>query len=572
MKKLLQTLATLTLLLSFSLAHASSINGILLDENREGVPDHPIELTFHNPNVPSVTVDLVTDSVGRFSQGIPRGFETGGAILFRYEDCNRDTIEKRFVLPPVVPPNRIFRLPFCKDGNTGNDCAVRVQSRPTNSGDVHLTAIARGARPFQYEWSNGDTTQTTTVPQNSDYCVTMTDATGCMDRFCNDDVDSCAVKIIRAPGNPNDSSFQLIALFRPGGDSVSYAWDTGDSTRVVDISGPGTYCVTATNQDGCSASSCITIPERDSSCLEAEFVVTRDSSGQFVVLSVSHDPNLDLTYLWNTGDTTREINVDQSGMYVVRIFNPEDSCIVVRRTFVRLDQCKVKILMRLTAQGIRLTAITPGPPNQNVEFEWSTGETTRSILIRDLNRRYCVTAIYPNCRARDCIIPRINRGPHSISIRPFGLNDDDELILVAESPKEMNIIWEDGTEGPYFTPPAPGTYTAYGIDSDGKQSHSTFRLSSADLDQAPGQNMTEIPDFQIYPNPAQDRIQLGFDVSPSTTTSIIIYNMSGRIMKEVPSQKLANQRAIDISNLAPGMYILELRSGDTARKQKFVVN
>lgn len=571
MKKLLQTLATLTLLLSFSLAHAS-INGILLDENREGVPDHPIELTFHNPNVPSVTVDLVTDSVGRFLQDIPRGFERGSAMVFRYENCSMDTIEKRFVLPPVVPPNRIFRLSFCKDGNTGNNCAVRVQSRPTNSGDVHLTAIARGVPPFQYEWSNGDTTRTTVVPQNSDYCVTMTDSTGCMDRYCYDDVDSCAVKVIRAPGNPNDSSLQLIALFRPGGDSISYAWDTGDSTRVISISGPGTYCVTATNQDGCSASSCITIPERDSSCLEAEIDVTLDSSGQFAVLSVSHDPNLDLTYRWNTGDTTREINVDQSRMYIVRIFNPEDSCVVIKRTLVQLDRCKVKIVMRLTNQGIQLTAITPGPPNQNVKFEWSTGDTTRSIRIQDLSRRYCVTAIYPNCRARDCFVPRINRGPHTISIRPFGLDDNDELVLIAESPQEMNIIWEDGTKGPYFTPPGPGTYTAFGIDKDGEQTHSTFRMTLEDLDKLHGQNITEITNFHIYPNPAQDEIRLGFDDSPSTPTSVIIYNMSGRIMKEVPSQKLPNQKAIDISNLRPGMYILELRSGDTARKQKFVVN
>src|SRR5258706_581832 len=82
-------------------------------------------------------------------------------------------------------------------------------------------------------------------------------------------------------------------------------------------------------------------------------------------------------------------------------------------------------------------------------------------------------------------------------------------------------------------------------------------------------------EFNIYPNPASDKLKINPDASGSELTieAVKIYNMIG---EEFFSQKLmANgqqQVVIDISKLSPGMYVAELKAGGKSSRKMFSVH
>ena len=95
----------------------------------------------------------------------------------------------------------------------------------------------------------------------------------------------------------------------------NYLWNTGDTTANILVTASGTYKVTITNSEGCTAISNplavhydpIQIPS-----IEALSDTTFCAGGQ-VVLNSSEAPS----YLWSTGETTQSIAVNQSGQYSV---------------------------------------------------------------------------------------------------------------------------------------------------------------------------------------------------------------------------------------------------------------
>jgi hypothetical protein len=75
--------------------------------------------------------------------------------------------------------------------------------------------------------------------------------------------------------------------------------------------------------------------------------------------------------------------------------------------------------------------------------------------------------------------------------------------------------------------------------------------------------------FAIYPNPAKESIAISSSNS-QTNISVIIYSISGKKIKEVPSFK-ANQ-SMNVSTLASGMYILTIENSEKVlTTQKLVV-
>lgn len=75
--------------------------------------------------------------------------------------------------------------------------------------------------------------------------------------------------------------------------------------------------------------------------------------------------------------------------------------------------------------------------------------------------------------------------------------------------------------------------------------------------------------FTIYPNPATDTIAIS-STDSQASYSVVIYSISGKKIKEVPSIKV--YESMDISTLTSGIYILTIESSEKVRTtQKLVV-
>jgi parallel beta-helix repeat protein len=151
-----------------------------------------------------------------------------------------------------------------------------------------------------YLWSTTETTQSITASPNvtTTYSVTVTTANS---PFCTN-TDSHTVTVIPTPvvSITGDASVCQggTATLNASAGFVSYAWSTGSTTQQIVVTSPGTYSVTVTNANNCTATTSfyvstynvnVTItPSNPEVCLGNPLILTATGGA---------------TYLWSNGAT-----------------------------------------------------------------------------------------------------------------------------------------------------------------------------------------------------------------------------------------------------------------------------
>lgn len=137
-----------------------------------------------------------------------------------------------------------------------------------------LSAIVTGGSGnFKYSWSNGTTDKEINIAQDSifegkTYCVTITDVTAnCTKTFCK------LVHPIYTFLRFSCDEKKLYGSHFGGENPVTYLWSNGSVDKNIIVNTSGTYCLTATDTNGCTSSSCEiidlsipTVDDKPSSC------------------------------------------------------------------------------------------------------------------------------------------------------------------------------------------------------------------------------------------------------------------------------------------------------------------
>jgi hypothetical protein len=78
--------------------------------------------------------------------------------------------------------------------------------------------------------------------------------------------------------------------------------------------------------------------------------------------------------------------------------------------------------------------------------------------------------------------------------------------------------------------------------------------------------------FQLYPNPAKDRIYMASKESPLKNLSMEIIDTQGRQTLLVEEQSAFLQKEINLSTLTPGMYLVKIRIGEEEYSGKLIIS
>jgi len=302
---------------SSSSINATSAGTYMVSVSAAGSCTHTASLELINPNLnrPSILLDdnaatsfcegetitltasemnNITWSNGETTPSII--VDTTGVYFFTFDDgtacgqVNSDTVEVDvYPLPEIALP---AVSPLCSGDNTILDAGAGFSS---------------------YQWSTGDISQTISINTPNTFSVTVSDANGC---------ENSASTVAFFTPNPTPVITGDFA-FCPGSSSQlsvnpsfsAYNWSTGASTQSIDVAVGGSYSVSVTDANGCSASTMVEII-----ALAAPAPVIGGSlsfcSGNTTTLDVGAGF---ASYLWSTGETTPSIIVDTIDTYSVTV-------------------------------------------------------------------------------------------------------------------------------------------------------------------------------------------------------------------------------------------------------------
>ena len=235
-----------------------------------------------------------------------------------------------------------------------------------------------------YRWSNAATKDTTTVSPTTTtwYLITVTNASGCAK------TDSVRVVVNAVPtpaitGNPLFCKGLTTNLTASGG--TSYRWQTGATANQIGINQAGTYTVTVTNANNCSATKSIDVTARTlvSSAAITDIVCYGQKTGRIAAtISTIGTANTPYTFTWsgNVGTPTNIanstiVNTLSAGSYPLSIRDVDGCRLDTSFTIRQPDSLKITVSSLKNENcsvgnngQITLTATGGTPP---LQYLWS---------------------------------------------------------------------------------------------------------------------------------------------------------------------------------------------------------
>jgi hypothetical protein len=251
-----------------------------------------------------------------------------------------------------------------------------------NDGDLTI-AVNGGAAPYSYVWSSGGSGISGANLSAGNYTVTVTDANNCT---------STVVAVINEPtaltliGNDytahcgqSDGSAEV--LVNGGVPVYSYSWSTGTSTNnTISAMPAGSYTVTVTDDNGCTAQTSINIPDETGPTLNVaslnDVSCNGGADGSIGVATVNG--NAPFSYLWSNGTAAAVNPILSAGTYTVTVTDNFGCTSTLQATVA--EPAAILLAFNNTtstcgnANGT--STVTPAGGTAPYSYLWSSGAST----------------------------------------------------------------------------------------------------------------------------------------------------------------------------------------------------
>ena len=238
-------------------------------------------------------------------------------------------------------------------------------------------AASGGTAPYHFTWSNGETSQTLTNPAPGYYFLTVTDANGCL---------SVSGLAINEPLSVTVHTIDVVcplwcdgsaeAIITGGAEPYTFLWNTGATSQVIFPLPPGTFTVTVTDGNGCTAAASGDVSEPPAIVLN--FTVQNPCSGSASATISATGGTPPLTYQWSNGATGQSVAGLTEGVWFVTVTDgngcKKDTSVTVSNgvTFVLTNV--ENATCDGVANGSATATITSGIGP--LSYLWSDGQTT----------------------------------------------------------------------------------------------------------------------------------------------------------------------------------------------------
>ena len=431
--------------------------------------------------------------------------------------------------------------------------------------------ISGGTEPYAILWNNNETTAQITGLTNGHYTVVVTDDNGCAVNGAVD-VNSLNTPPVAAfTADVESGCAPLTVNFTDNSTNFpqTWTWYFGEATSseqnpVYTFNEPGTYTVTliVSNLDGTDvetavirvyANPTVIVPEQQQS------IICEGSSSE---ITVWNDANI--SYEWSNGSTESTTVVTEAGTYTLTITDEHGCSATAAFEMTMAPVPEVSLGADIDVCENSEAEINAGEGYN--WYNWSTGEMTQSIMVSAAGE-YSVTVFNEyGCEASDTIAVSLLAAP-TFAISDTSVCVNEEIVLSVDT--EDEVLWFGETEGNTYaqTYPYAGEYLVWVTVSNGECE--TTDTITVTVETCTSIDEMAAMEIQLYPNPVRDMATFtvtGYEGAISYT----VVDLSGREMTfETVSVDNESAHTVDVSALAPGVYVLRITTGTEVHNLKF---
>ena len=356
-------------------------------------------------------------------------------------------------------------------------------------------AISGGTAPYDYAWSNGQTTQDLTSLTGGTYSVVVSDALGCQ---------VTAAITVEAPSAPlaatavisdagcNGLPSGMINITVTGGTApYSYAWTNGSSQPNLVNVFAGSYGLVVTDINGCQFEALYEIEEPDP--ITATFNVSGtscfgDSDGSIEVMpSGGQAP---YSYVWSNGSTSQNQFNLVGGTYNVTITDANncsvtESVVVGDSRNLAVTVSKTDILCKGEMSGMISLNVTGG--SGSYTYLWNNGSTSRDLSGVAAGVYDVVISDDGGCATTASVVisePSLALSAtidHSDDMACFGQTDGFGRVVPLGGIAPYTYLWSTGARTPAIDNLTAGNYTVSVTDANGCVVQESFTIRQPEM-------------------------------------------------------------------------------------------
>jgi hypothetical protein len=338
----------------------------------------------------NVALQTVNPLCGGFNTGSITATVSGGPAPYSYLWSNGMTTNPVTMLPigtytvTVTAANGVTGSatatltapPTLALAITVNTCAVPGSMTANVSG---------GAPPYMYMWSNGGTTPTINNLAPGEYCITIMDANNCGYVGCEWIGPPLNIQVTTTPHVCGSTTGGTATANVTGGAApFDFLWSNGENDAVIDSLMPGTYTVTVTATNGCTATASTTVGTAAGNFATNISVSQPSCFGSNTGFATAQPVGgmAPFTYAWSNGSTSQSIQNLAAGAYTVTVTDAFGCTATKSTTLVYQSNIAVNLTpthpnCASNNNGSITSTVSGGVVPYN--YLWSNGATTANL-------------------------------------------------------------------------------------------------------------------------------------------------------------------------------------------------
>jgi len=441
-----------------------------------------------------------------------------------------------------------------------------------NSGTATVYSSG-GSIPYTYAWSQGGTNASVSGLAASTYTITVSDANGCQSSSLVTITEPFAI----VPGlshtdvSCNGAADGTASSLTAGGVfPYMYSWSNSGTGSSISGLSAGTYSVTITDDNGCTATSSVSVTEPAAINITAGHTDVSCFGGTNGAGSVSVSGGAGpYDYSWNNGDTTAAVSGLAAGTYSVLVTDASGCTSTASFTVTEPSQITVTINAQNTlcagsADGSASAVVSGGTPGYL--YAWSNGDTTVSAAGLSAGSYTVTVTDAQNCTASSSSMitspPAIVLSLSATHESGAGTSDGAVNATVTGGTIPYTFDWSNGASTEDISGLPAGNYVLEVTDVNGctlSDTITVFNLSGTE-DELQEQ-------WKIYPNPTEQYITVTSVHGVANATARIL-DMSGKTVYSLPVAGATVQ--LDLGQLPGGAYLLEITEGKQSYRYRII--